>query len=224
MKRLAVFMSVALAGFAAAAVSAAPTPLAPTATTDTTAMFPVFHWRLPSTEVSESVGVATSPALGSTGEFVASNIVVLDAVQPDATSYKFDQALAAGKYWWHVASHDTAAQTGHLFSAPQAFTIRPSVTKLTLKVQVFGRSFLSTSHWLANVGTVNVLEKLMNGRKTVASKQTKASAILGQSGLDVSDFNVPSTVKSGTTLRFTVTIAVPGSTVKATSTKTIKVH
>ena len=222
MRRILPIAVIALAGVVVAAVSAAPAPVTPNVRTVSTSMRPVFRWHLPSTEVTESVGVATSPATGPTGEFVPKNIVGLDAVEADATSYTFEQSFAAGKYWWHVASHDTATASGHLFSPPQPFTIRPAVSKPTVTLQFAGRSFLATSHWKANVGTVAVTGRLFNGTKTLATKQSKASALLGQAGQDFSTWNVPSTVKAGTALRFTLTVAIPGTTVKATTTKTFK--
>lgn len=224
MKRLAA-LSVALgalvAGAVAGASSAAPAPLSPASGSTTTALRPVFRWHLPSNEVAETVGVAKSPAIAPSGEFVSANIVGLDEVFSDATSHTFDQPFAAGTYWWHVASHDTTfTKPGHLFSRPVKFMIRATISSPSVALRFAGRGFLATVKWKANVTTMLVRGRLLSGTKQVASHQNKSAGILGVPAQDIEAWTIPANVKRGAKLRFVITLSVPGSNVASTVTKT----
>ena len=219
--KLAALTAAVVAGAVAAAGSAAPIPRSPAAGSVTTALRPVFRWQLPPNEVAESIGVAKSPAIAPTGEFVSANIVGLDEVFADATSHSFDQPFAAGTYWWHVASHDTTfAQPGHLFTRAVKFTIRATISSPSISLRFAGRAFLATVKWNANVTTMLVKGRLLSGTKQVASHSKKSSGILGVGAQDIEAWTIPAGIKRGTKLRFVVTLSVPGSKVASTVTKT----
>jgi hypothetical protein len=220
--KLAALAAAVVACAVAAVASAAPTPLSPTAGSATTALRPIFRWRLPSNEVAETIGVAKSPTVSPTGEFVSANIVGLDQIAPDATSHSFDQPFAAGTYWWHVTSHDTTfVHPGHLFTRPVKFTIRATISSPSVAVRVAGHGFLATVKWNANVTTMLVKGRLLSGTKQLVSHQSKSSGILGVPAQDIEAWTIPASVKRGTKLRFVVTLSVPGSKVASTVTKTI---
>ncbi len=224
MKRVLVCTVALAASMFAASVAAAPSPVSPLSTTKLTTVHPVFQWRLGPGEVSESISIASSPALAATGEFAAQNQVALDSLQADAKSHTFDQPIPAGHYWWHVASHDTSvpAPAPHLFSPAQPFTLSPSVTKLKVSLRFAGRSFLATVSYQANVATVLVKGRLLAGSKRLAQRSDKSTTLVGQPGSSMAQWDVPSSVKRGTALKLTVTVSIPGSTGTATATKTFK--
>jgi hypothetical protein len=226
MKRMVVLV---LAGSLAAAllvagVGATSTPLWPQRTSKVTTLHPLFRWQLPANEIAETVGIATSPRTTATGEFDPQDTVGLDALDADATSHAFDQPIGAGKYWWHVASHVSSDPADHLFTPPTPFTIRATVSKPIVSLRLAGRSFLVTVHWQANVGTVQVKERLLAGTKQVASTKATVAGILGQPGQELSPWSIPGSVKRGTRLRFavTVTASAPGTAKSVTTTKTFR--
>jgi hypothetical protein len=211
----------AAAAALAATVGAAGTPVSPSAGTTVATSHPVFRWRLPSTEVPESISISSSPALGTTGDFAS--FVQADILQADAKSWTPSKALSAGKYWWHVASHDTKLATGHLFSPATPFTIRTQLSLQSIDIKTLGSQMLVTVKLKANVRNVNVSETVFKGTKKIATRTTEAGSFLidtTTSSIWVS--GLPG-VKHGTTLRLVVTLTVKGSTAKVTKGKTFKV-
>ena len=53
-------------------------------------------------EVSDSIAIAKSPRLTASGEFVTANIVDVDDLEEDATSWSPTRPLPVGTFYWHV--------------------------------------------------------------------------------------------------------------------------
>jgi len=57
---------------------------------------------------ADAIFVARSAARGRNGAFPARNVVASDQLLPDATTWRPDEPLRAGSYWWQVRSVDPA--------------------------------------------------------------------------------------------------------------------
>jgi hypothetical protein len=204
---------------------AAPTPLSPAPGSSTTSTHPTFRWTVQPPEIADSIAIANSPQLAPTGEFVTANIVDVDDLEPDATSWSPTRALPAGTYWWHVGSVDTTpgAIARSLFTPTMQLTIRVSVAVQSVKLKWSGRQFLAT-YWLeANVSNVNVLVKLYSGKRLLGShKATISSFPIDRGTDDQSVWSVPPAVKRGSPLRLVATLTVTGDKAKATVAKTFR--
>jgi hypothetical protein len=224
-KLLAAATATATAVLFAAGVSAAPRPISPTSGSSTTSTHPTFHWTVESPEVSDSISIAESPQLVATGEFVTANIVDVDDLAPDATSWSPTRPLPAGTYWWHVGSVDTTsgASPQSLFTPTMQLTIRVLLAVQSVKLKWVGRQFLATLSLKANASNVNVLVQLYSGTRLLGShKATITSFPIDWGTEDQSVWSVPSTVKRRSPLRLVSTLTVPGDAAKTTATKTFR--
>jgi hypothetical protein len=213
------------AALCAAGVVAAPTPLSPAPGSSTKTTHPTFRWTVRAPEVSDSISIAKSPQVVATGEFVTANLVDVDDLAPDATSWSPTRALPAGTYWWHVGSLDTSVDgtAPTLFTPSMKLTIRVSVGVQSLKLRWAGRQFLSTLELKANVSNVNVVIKLYSGRHLLGSHQaTTSNFLIDQATDDQAMWSVPPSVKHGSPLRLVATLTVKGSTAKATRAMTFR--
>jgi hypothetical protein len=223
--RVALFTAIGavLAATLVATVAAAPSPLSPKAGSTLTTSHPTFRWKLASTEAAESVSIASSPAIGSTGDFAKT--VDADILQADSTSWTPTRALPAGKYWWHVASHSNAVGSppDHLFSPAVPFTVKAVISVGSIAFKTAGRQFLATISFKANVRNVVVVKRLYKGTKVLGTQKSLTdNFILDQSTQDQSMWTVPSSVKHGTPLKLVFTLTIKGSTTKLTTSKTLR--
>jgi hypothetical protein len=224
-KLLAAAAATTAAAVCAAGVGAAPTPLSPAPGSSTTSTHPTFRWTVQAPEVSASISIAKSAQLAAPGEFVTANIVDVDDLEPDATSWSPTRALPAGTYWWHVGSRDTTdgAPPGELFTPVRQLTIRVSVAVQLLKLRWAGRQFLATVSLRANVSNVNVLVQLSSGKHVLGShKATTSNFLIDQPTEDQSMWSLPASVKRRAPLRLVATLTVKGDTAKAVVTKTFR--
>ena len=215
----------AAAAIAAASAGATSTPLSPAAGTVTTATHPTFTWTIASGEVIESVEIASSPETTPTGNFAATTLVESEALSPDATSWKPTKPLLAGKYWWHVVSHDTAPGLGwqHLFTPAMALTVSATVQLQSIALKQAGNQLLTTVSLLANVRNVNMTAKLFSGKKQIGVQKAKTDNFLVDQPVQQQSFwIIPGTVPHRTKLRLVVTLTVAGQKAKATATKTFR--
>jgi hypothetical protein len=222
---LAAATSVFAAALCATGIGATPTPLSPAPGSTTSSTHPAFRWTVHAPEISASISIAKSPQLATTGEFATANIVDVDDLEPDATSWSPTRPLPAGRYWWHVGSHDTTdgAPPGKLFTPVAQLTIRISVAVQSLKLKWAGRQFLATLSLKANVGNVNVLVQLYSKKRLLGShKATASNFLLDQGTDDQSIWTLSPAVRHGSPLRLVATLTVKGDTAKATVTKTFR--
>jgi hypothetical protein len=221
-------VSIALVAAAAAILStgtaAAPTPLSPAPGSSTTSTHPTFRWMVKAPEVSDSIAIAKSPRLTASGEFVTANIVDVDDLEEDATSWSPTRPLPVGTFYWHVGSIDTTpGSNAKTFTATAKLTIRAAVVAQSFQLQWSGRQFLETLTLKANVQQVNVLVKLLAGTRVLgAHRATTNNFLVDALTRDQGVFTVPTSVKRGTKLRLVATLTVKGDTAKATVSKTLR--
>jgi hypothetical protein len=225
MRLTLVTIVIAATAVLAGGTGATPTPLSPAPNTSTTSTHPTFTWApVKPPEITASIAIAKSPALAPTGEFVTANLVDVDDLEFDATSWTPIRALAVGTYWWHVASVDTTpGATGKLFTRAARLTIRATVTAKSIKVQWSARQFLASISLKANVPNVVVTMKLFAGNRLLQTqKATTNNFLVDQPTTAQMVFSVPTTVKRGAALRLVATLMAKGDTAKSTLTKTLR--
>jgi methionine-rich copper-binding protein CopC len=197
---------------AVAAAGAAPSLVSPAPGSSMTTTHPVFTWTLPSGEGVESISVARSPKINpSTNDFMPAELAEIGVLESDMTTWKPERPLAAGTYYWHVASK--SADVKHMFSPVRSFVIRPAITKVSIAVKTYGlqRTFLITTSWLANERKVSFTARLFAGTKKLAEKKLATdNFLIDVQKQDLSTWVIPSTVKKGTRLRFVVFLKTQG--------------
>ncbi len=225
LKLFAATIAAVSAAVCAAGVVAAPTPLAPAPGSSTTSTHPTFRWTVKAPEVADSISIAKSPRFAVTGEFVTANLVDVDDLEQDATSWSPTRALPAGTYWWHVGSRDTTvgAPLQSLFTPAMKLTVRVSIAVQSLTLKWAGRQFLATVSLKANVSKLNVLVQLFSGTHLLGSHRAATSNFLiDQATDDQSMWTIPGAIKHGAPLRLVATLTVKGQTARTTASKTFR--
>ena len=145
---------------------------------------PTLRWTLPPNVDSLAVSIATSPARGADGGFLAANEILADPVGADAVAWRYEEPLEPGIYYALVAGYDRSCLAGAVpcgvsFSNVLTVAIRnapPAVEDLQWTLRRQGSRYVAAARLrvcddMAGPVSVRVRERRTRGGRTRARSE-----------------------------------------------------
>ena len=181
---------------------------------------PTLTWTKAAGDLVDEVAIASSAAVDANGALLPENVVDSTAPGNNATTWtSTNSGLWAGRYWWVVKTHTTAAPTP-VYSAPASFTLATTLRCSPPRGQAKPRHRLYlTISCITNAHAIRVriVVKRKGGSKAFAKTVKVAAPNDAQAGATFT-WKVPSSVAKGTRLGLAATVSAGGVVRKTSAT------